>query len=458
MGGRELASRGVACHGARVPRDDCMAALLFGADPPGEEAMRLRLQAHGVEVSDGSPDPSSEWGFVVRHPVHGVGRVARPRGKAEQDFLPGELMLRSAPNLTVREATVLRSARAAIGVVLAVEAGGSPRRALRDGKRLLWFARTALGDDGLGAIDVDAQRPWSPAELDDELAHDADLDVESVFGVHAVSDGGVVRWLHSHGLAELGSFDFDIIDPSPRLFAPGVYALRALASAILEGAVTPSTPSFDLAQPGGRVRFVPAADFDRGATARGGRTPDAVRGHVEARAVVCEPAGWLGRLLGRVEPSRFLSSSAIPDGTVFMLSTEATTRLADRARRTLGRMWSLREELGERCGPALAKLGYPTPSGSREHLWFEVHRFLDGRLDATCVNAPWEVPELAQGKRGEHDVALVSDWVILTPVGPITPASQTAARRLREAGQRPSGMASVGSDESGVIVKGFVVE
>ena len=59
---------------------------------------------------------------------------------------------------------------------------------------------------------------WSPAMLDDELAHDADLDVEALYTIHASTTTAArsrVYWLHTHGLEALGAFDIDVLRPSP---------------------------------------------------------------------------------------------------------------------------------------------------------------------------------------------------------------------------------------------------
>ena len=82
-------------------------------------------------------------------------------------------------------------------------------------------------------------------------------------------------------------------------------------------------------------------------------------------------------------------------------------------------------------GPAIVKLAYEASRGRREHLWFQVHRFLNGRIDATLTNEPFDVPRLTKGQRGEHDLERVSDWILYSPCGQITPKSQAAARRVR---------------------------
>ena len=58
---------------------------------------------------------------------------------------------------------------------------------------------------------------------------------------------------------------------------------------------------------------------------------------------------------------------------------------------------------------------------AREHLWFDVHAVEGDRVEATLLNAPYHVPTLACGDRGWHDLALLSDWVVLGPHGQYGP-------------------------------------
>ena len=85
--------------------------------------------------------------------------------------------------------------------------------------------------------------------------------------------------------------------------------------------------------------------------------------------------------------------------------------------------------------PRLVKLAYEVDDGDatdREHLWFEVHRILDGRVDATLANEPFRIAAMKAGQRAEYDLDRLTDWAILSPEGQMSPRNFSAARRLRE--------------------------
>ena len=310
---------------------------------------------------------------------------------------------------------------------------------LRDRKTMLRIARDVLGDDGLMVVDIASQLPWSRASLEDELAHDADLDIEALYCIHNVLDDGQagspepeVLWQHTHGLAELGGFDIDIVRPDRTFADTDGEMIRAIATMILDGEIGPSEARFRFGQPGGDARLVPAADFQRSADPADTSQRDA-GDHEERRSILCEPAGrklfGLGRG-DRPEPLH-LARRPAPEQFVVYFPTTTTQLMAERAKATIGVLRGLQAGFAEFEVVAIVKLGYPTPDGGKEHLWFEAHTIGDETIDATLENKPFAV-DLTPGERAERPIDLLTDWMLMTPAGTITPRSMSAARRLRE--------------------------
>ncbi len=398
--------------------------LFRGSLPPRADGFAF-LNKQGLSIRVDVPRPHWRWALSLCHPNWGTARLSCPR---EQIRVP-RVAVEYSVGLTPEEKDTVLLGESQVDLTLP----GQGTSILHDRKNALRFLRAVMGSDGLAAMDFSAQRFWSRDALDDELSHDADLDIEQVFALHAVmndtSEEG--RWLHSHGLSEIGFFDFDIINPSQDL---GSDAFRAIAFAIAEGHVGVSTPRFQLAAPGGFVRFVEASDFTRCADPQYTQLRDDHDGADGKRAVLCEPAGGLfGRWSRRVRPSRFLSNALDPN-TVFCFSTEASDLMAERARGTYSLLRTLKEELDDFEFPVVVKLGYGTDGGDehdKEHLWFTAHALRDDVIDATLENQPLAVARLKQGARGLHPVSLLSDWVIFTPLGSINPRYMGALREIR---------------------------
>jgi uncharacterized protein YegJ (DUF2314 family) len=208
--------------------------------------------------------------------------------------------------------------------------------------------------------------------------------------------------------------------------------IRAIATMILDGEVGPDEGRFRFGHPGGDGRLVPAAAFMRD----GDPSMTALRdadSHAERRSVLCEPVGR--KLLGfgrgdRPEPIHFARRPPAEQFVIYF-PTSTTTLMAERAQATVGVLRALLAEFAEFEVVAVVKLGYPTPDGGKEHLWFTAHGFGDETVDATLENTPFAV-DLEPGVRAERPLELLSDWMLLTPAGQVTPRSMIAARRVRE--------------------------
>jgi uncharacterized protein YegJ (DUF2314 family) len=373
--------------------------------------------------------PEQLWAVRASHDVWGEADIVCERHPSP---LP-ELLIDHAHHLSGAE-----KARARLGEsTIAVRVHAQQSHVLRDRKRLLFWLRALMQADGVLAIDAQSGLLWPPAALADELSHGADLDVEALYTIHAVQapdDPERITWMHTHGLAALGGFDVDILEPTPSVVFNANDLFRSLAFAALEGQIEPDTARFTLAMPGGDVRLVPVEQFDARAAPEHQRLRDLNEEHGPPRAVLCDPLGGLfGRWRSRPVPSRFFSRLH-SDNLAFAFSTEATELTAERARQTIAVFRNLSAEFAAFELTALVKLAYETDGDptSREHLWFEVHGVSEHTIDATLANAPHRIAAMKAGQRGSHPLDRLTDWTILSPAGRMTPRDISAARLLRE--------------------------
>ncbi len=402
------------------------AAVYFpGSAPPPADAF-LRLRDLGYGLTDRRAD-GVLWALQLEHPTLGSAELWCDRVSPPLDDF-----IRFASNLSDAEKAGATGSAASVGLRVPARR----RQVLHDRKTMLRIARDVLGDDGVMVLDIASELPWSRASLADELAHDADLDIEALYCLHAVTDddaeAGHPRWLHTHGLAELGRFDLDILGPHPEFVAACADPIRAIATMILEGDVAADQPRFAFGQPGGDARLVPAAAFMRDADPSMAALRDAEH-HDERRSVLCEPTGR--KVLGfgrgdRPEPLH-LTRRSPPDQFVIYFPTTTTTLMAERAQATIDVLRASMQEFAEFEPIAIVKLGYPTEGDGKEHLWFTAHSIGESTVDATLENRPFSV-DLQPGERADRPLELVTDWVLMTPAGPITPRSMIGARLLRE--------------------------
>ena len=418
---------------------DLVGSVLFRGSMPPRAADFQYLVAQGVRLEE--VDPQNEhlaWCLNAHHDAWGDAEIFSPR----QMPPPPRALIAFDQSLTSDE----KEAAAAGRSVVLVRVRGSKQDVLRDRKTLLRWLGAVMADDGVVTVDLTAQRMWSRAVLDEELSHDADVDIVALYTLHVIGDSdddddedAPADWLHTHGLSEIGFFDFDILKPADELGTIAADALRAIAFAIVEGEVTKSTPRWQLAYPKGDVRFVDVAEFNRRAAPDvkrlRGEHPERDDDHNHDRAVLCEPSGkFLGRWLDTIKPSKYLSGT-FDEEAMFKLSEAASQLSEARAKLTYPLFRKLADELKEFEFPVLAKIGYEVDAasepGEREYLWFEVHELFDDAVDATLGNEPFHVARLKAGQRGRHAIANMNDWAIMTPIGTINPRNTQPAREIR---------------------------
>lgn len=406
------------------------AVYFRGTLPPRPEEFAF-LRQQGISIKRREPSPVMHWALELEHPHWGRGYIAafKDNGHCPKFVLHDHF-------LTVMEKKVALQGTSSVQFRMPASLGNI----LRTRKNLLRFLSAIMAEDGLVAMDFLSQRFWSRAMLEDELCHDADLDIEALINMHLVSSDDSSSWFHSHGLGEIGAFDFDILRPSPDLLGMnGADAIRAIAFAIVEGLMSMSTPRFRLASSGPDIRCVSVPKFHRRA-----RPEDAaLRGkmdHTDKRVVLCEPGNGLLGFWRNVLPSKLLSQPLSSD-TCWSFSNEASNLMAKRAKNTYTVFQRcFHETLGSNERSGLVKLGYLTDDGrNTEHLWFEVHECFDDVVEATLLNSPFFVRQLQEGERGRYSLENLSDWNLLLPYGSINPRSFRTLRQFREAKSRFDG-------------------
>jgi hypothetical protein len=392
--------------------------------PRAEEYAFLMKQGLDVKLAK-TPADGASWTLILRHKDWGEAKLS---GLPNASPIPKPL-LEFTINLTDRE----KAEAAAAGVSVGITLTSSRDNVLRDRKNLFRFMRAVMSDDAVVAGDAGSMLFWSRAALDDEVAMNAELDVAALYCIHAVhKEDEQPYWLHTHGLAEVGGFDVDILGPSESIANGCGDLFRALAYAILDGDLKPDSDKVHLAHPGGDIRLVPVPEFHAKAAPADRELHDQDEYHRSNRSIACDPGGGLFGKFKKIRRSTFLSN-ADTDRMVVLFTNAATDAMSARARATIGTLSGLMEELREFDLPVLAKIGYERDGGDGgEHMWFTVHGIDGDSIDATLESSPFHIEHLKQGHRGLHSVSRLTEWTIMSPFGRITPDSLTPLRRIRE--------------------------
>lgn len=412
-----------------LKRQDPSFGLVFfrGSTPHRPEEYQFLTKA-GISGKLGKPNAAAHWSLDLTHKQWGPATLVAFKNVE----MPDEITVRFSAGLTDDDREMLKSAGWAIGITAPATRG----EVLRDRKNFLRYMRAVMGDDGLIGVDSSSMLFWPRERLDEELAHDADLDVESLFCIHAVSDDlesedGPIRWLHTHGLGELGAYDYDILG-CHRGLSMQSDMFRALAFASLEGELAPGN-EFMIRMPGLPIRAIDAAEFQASASRSDAQQRTHDEAHSKRRAVLCDQMpGFLGRLFRGSKPRPSTTLQADPAGCVILLSNAATELTAQRARLTVKLFSEFLAEFAEFEPIGLAKVGCPTSSGGREHPWFSVQDVGADRISGQLENDPVDIPSMERGGRYDLPVEDLTDWIVMLPGGTITPRSMTMARMIRK--------------------------
>jgi hypothetical protein len=406
-------------------------SVLFPGPLPPPAAQFRRLSQSGFEIEELPATSHVHWALRLSHPALGHGELSAHR----DPVIPPDVLFDQCM-MTEEERNLARRGTTSVTLV----APGTTGHVLRDRKAALRILSHCLGDYGVAVVDEPALKVWTPAMLDEELAHDAPLDIDGILAVHWVFDPDPTSrpWMHTHGLKEIGHVDFDILDPATELNSSRLWdVMRAMAFAIVEGGATVGGDPFPLINPGGEVALIDSRRFiangEQTAARRLAELADEF--HRESHVVLCDPpaTGLLARFRSaRYKPSSFLSGP-IPDDFIIPFSKAASALMAERARGTYGVLRELRDEFADLDLPVLAKLGYQVDGDADDHeyLWFQVHALGDDWIDATLTNDPFNVSHLRKGERRQHSTELLADWAILTSAGMINPRQMSAARVVR---------------------------
>lgn len=422
---------------------DCFGSVLFRGSIPPLLSNFTQLEPAGVSIRNLEAGPNAHWRAELTHREWGEAEICCFR-----EFVPvAPVVVKFDSRLSDEDKQAATLARS--GVSLKMQ--GHRKNVLRDRKQLLRYFQCLMGDDALISMDHMGQKLWTRESLDEELLHDADLDIESMFVIHCVheeqaegvEEKPVAYWAHTHGLAELGVYDFDVLRPSPLLMGAGSDTFRAIAYMILEGQVGPSTDRHPVVQPGGEVAFVDVAEFNRKAAKADLALRDDPNdpAHNQKRLILCEPAprGLMAWLRGRNPRPSVTLSTIDDDNMISLFTTGASDLMAARARNTIELFRQFSQEFAELEVKPLVKLGYRVDGGEpndREHLWFEVHSCNADSVDATLLNQPYYIARMKANERGQHDLGLLTDWTIITPAGSINPREMGRARFLRSNRER----------------------
>lgn len=236
-------------------------------------------------------------------------------------------------------------------------------------------------------------------------------------------------WLHTHGLNRCGRPELEVLDSNKENYQEHYNVLETLANRMLEDEEIPEfgSPYFMAYMAEGIPLVVTLIDWEEAVELYepemlGGKN-DRKEGHNKDTCVV-----FVYPSQESAEKREFypldIYDKYMKENPVFLISVEETARMRAQA---VERISYLFDAFENKDNHLLVKLGlqvdeeHKTQDNDREHIWFEVLEVSGNRFRAKLTQEPYYIKDLHEGFVGEYGPEDVTDWLIYTPGGRISP-------------------------------------
>ncbi len=250
-----------------------------------------------------------------------------------------------------------------------------------------------------------------------------------LYTAQAVSGEEDCVWLHTHGLNRCGRPELEVLASTKDNYQEHYNVLETLANRILEDEEVPEfgSPYFLAYVAEGMPLVVTLIDWEEAVELY---EPDMLGGkrvrkdgHDRDTCVVFVYPSQESADKGEFYPLD-IYDKFMKENPVFMISNEETDRMRAQA---VERISYLFDAAADQDNHILVKIGLPvdeehkTQDNEREHIWFELLEVSGDRFQAKLTQEPYYIKDMHGGFVGEYGPEDVTDWLIYTPEGRISP-------------------------------------
>lgn len=254
-----------------------------------------------------------------------------------------------------------------------------------------------------------------------------------LFTVQAISGENDEVWLHSHGMKRCGMYELEMLCSTKEMCNIHYRVIETFAFQMLEAEeddkIKPGDAVFVAQAENGPYIVCTAVDWKEALKfypeAKVGTEEDRQDDvHSEDTCVLMMyrgPADEEKRRYTRIQEV----DNLLNGNPMFMMSNSETERMRSLA---LERIPYLKEGLENKENQAIVKIGLITDKGywgseepQREHIWFEIKEMKEDSLVGELTQEPFYVSGIKAGDTGEYPFSDITDWLIYTKEGTISP-------------------------------------
>ena len=252
-----------------------------------------------------------------------------------------------------------------------------------------------------------------------------------LYAVQAVSNGNGQVWLHTHGLNRCGAIEVEILDSDQENYQNHSSILQTLGKRIIsDHTFIEEEDAFMVGRMNNGAYIVATwIAYEEALKLYPkdilGGIQDRKDGHNEATGVV-----YLYLSEKDFENKKYRHVSAIneylSDNVLMMYSNEETLRMSALAKE---RLHYFSNAIKNEDTEGIMKIGlevdeeYKQEEGFREHIWFHIKEINGSKAQAVLTQEPYYIKDLHEDAEMEVDLNDLTDWILLTPEGSVTPDS-----------------------------------
>ena len=252
-----------------------------------------------------------------------------------------------------------------------------------------------------------------------------------LYTIQAISDNekeGV--WLHTHGLNRCGVVEFEILNSSKELYQAHANVLDTLAKRVISNCeISNEKEPYFLARLNNGFPIVGTwVTLEEGLS----NYPEDILGGVHDREEGHNKDTVVFYIYTSQEDEdnkKYVHLSVLDDylceNPIYMITVSETKRMKSMAEE---RIFYFKSELNKDDVHGLMKFGllvddeYQNETGdSKEHIWFEVKDIKGSKIKAILTQDPYYISGLATDDEVVLEIKDMTDWLLYTSVGEITP-------------------------------------
>lgn len=287
----------------------------------------------------------------------------------------------------------------------------------------------ALLPDCLAVLDASSEKVLSGKWVALAAASDVPPSPRYIFTVQAISGDSDEVWLHSHGMNRCGLPELEILNSTKDTYNDHYNIIETMAKRLLEKGEPPQEkePVY-VAMVTNEIPLMATVVNWKEALKKYpsgilGGAGDRKEGHNQNTDVIfCYPSPEAMEKKQYYEVSVF--DEYLNENPIYMLTNQETDRMRRLAAERLEYMLKM---FGREKITILLKVGlevdeeFKEDGNSFEHIWFELKEKHQDTFTAELTQEPYYVKDLHEGAVMTFPYGQITDWIIFTPEGRVTP-------------------------------------